>query len=563
MKIAFQEEITPNQSLSEDKIIKIILKNRSIKNQAKFLNPDSPLNTTLKDFGLKKEFNKIIPLLKKIKKNQEMIVIYTDFDADGITGGAILWETLYFLGFKVMPYVPHRQNEGYGFSKKGIDKIKKLYKPSLIISVDHGITADEEVTYAKTLKIPIIITDHHLKPKSIPKNAQAIFHIPQLSGSGVAYFFAKEIYNYFIKETDQKTNQQLTINFQTDYLCLATIGTIADLVPLTDYSRSIAKYGLNSFSKTKRIGIKHILKEANIENKNISTYEVGFIIAPRINALGRLEHAINALRLLCTNQTNKAQSLANHMGLKNKERQDMVKKAVAQAEKQVEALIKAKKLNKIIILKSDRWHEGIIGLIASRIVEKYYRPTIVLTESNGIFKASARSIPCFHITNFLQSLKKFLINVGGHKQAAGFTIEKNKLNLFINQAFKKANKIIDDKDLIKTIQVDLKIPVSQVNLKLARLIEKLEPFGIGNPKPKFYSQVEIIKKQTFGKNNNHLKLFVKDPLKDFHLLELIIFNSKDEFFNLLPGNKVDVVYNLEINRWQSNEKLRGNVKYLF
>jgi len=563
MKIAFQEEITPNQSLSEDKIIKIILKNRSIKNQAKFLNPDSPLNTTLKDFGLKKEFNKIIPLLKKIKKNQEMIVIYTDFDADGITGGAILWETLYFLGFKVMPYVPHRQNEGYGFSKKGIDKIKKLYKPSLIISVDHGITADEEVTYAKTLKIPIIITDHHLKPKSIPKNAQAIFHIPQLSGSGVAYFFAKEIYNYFIKETDQKTNQQLTINFQTDYLCLATIGTIADLVPLTDYSRSIAKYGLNSFSKTKRIGIKHILKEANIENKNISTYEVGFIIAPRINALGRLEHAINALRLLCTNQTNKAQSLANHMGLKNKERQDMVKKAVDQAEKQVEALIKAKKLNKIIILKSDRWHEGIIGLIASRIVEKYYRPTIVLTESNGIFKASARSIPCFHITNFLQSLKKFLINVGGHKQAAGFTIEKNKLNLFINQAFKKANKIIDDKDLIKTIQVDLKIPVSQVNLKLARLIEKLEPFGIGNPKPKFYSQVEIIKKQTFGKNNNHLKLFVKDPLKDFHLLELIIFNSKDEFFNLLPGNKVNVVYNLEINRWQSNEKLRGNVKYLF
>src|SRR3989338_5811514 len=198
MKITFKHELKSDDKFTNEQIITLLLKSRHIKNLNEFLNPTSPLSVSLLDFDqkYKQSFKKVLELLKNIKKNDQMIVAYTDYDADGITGGAILWETLYLLGFKVMPYVPHRKLEGYGFSKKGIYNVKKQYNPALIISVDHGITKVEEIKYAASLGIKIIITDHHLKGENIPK-AESIFHIPALSGSGVAYFFAKEIFNYF------------------------------------------------------------------------------------------------------------------------------------------------------------------------------------------------------------------------------------------------------------------------------------------------------------------------------------------------------------------------------
>ena len=189
MKISFKYEIKHNDKVTENEFIDILLKNRRVKDKEKFLNPPHPSQINLIDFGYRRELKKTLKLLEKIKRNSEMVVVYTDYDADGITGGAILWETLHKLGFKVMPYVPHRKLEGYGFSKKGIDAVKKQYNPSLIISVDHGITAWEKVEYAKKLGIPVIITDHHLKPEKLPDQAEAIFHIPELSGSGVSYFF--------------------------------------------------------------------------------------------------------------------------------------------------------------------------------------------------------------------------------------------------------------------------------------------------------------------------------------------------------------------------------------
>ena len=322
MKIFFKHEIKSEAKVSPQQLLDFILKNRQIKNLKEFLNPKSPLKISLFDFDPKYKLYliKVIKLLKDIKKNQQMIVVYTDYDADGITGGAILWETLHLLGFKVMPYVPHRKFEGYGFSKKGINNVKKEFDPALIISVDHGITKVEEIKYAKSLGIKIIITDHHLKGDKIPK-AEAVFHIPTLSGSGVAYFFAKEIFNSFltsaVEERSGKTaevNQSLANNFAIDYLALAAIGTIADLVPLVGPSRSLVKYGLDVFPIVKRFGIKHILKQAGIADKKITPYEVGFMIAPRINAIGRLEHAIDALRLLCTNDEKKAYELAHKIG---------------------------------------------------------------------------------------------------------------------------------------------------------------------------------------------------------------------------------------------------------
>ncbi len=547
MKIIFKHEIKPGDKI-DSKILKdLILKHRQIKNIKEFLNPLPPLSISLLDFGPKYKLYliKVVKLLKEIKKNNQMIVVYTDYDADGITGGAILWETLHLLGFKAMPYVPDRKKEGYGFSITGIDNVIKEFSPALIISVDHGITKIKEVAYAKSKGIKVIVTDHHLKADKTPK-ADAVFHIPALSGSGVAYFFAKELFKEFKSQTTR--DSLLTGNFLTDYLALASIGTIADLVPLIGPSRSIVKYGLEVFSKVKRFGIKHILRQAGISDKKITPYEVGFIIAPRINAVGRLHHAIDALRLLCTTDEKKAFDLAQKVGLTNTERQDLVKKSVE------EALAKIPKppISKIIVLVSDHWNEGIIGLIASKVSEQFYRPAIVLTKNDGFYKASARSIPSFHITNFLRSLKKFLVDVGGHAQAAGFTISKEKLEKFIKEAEKQADKLIKDKDLERMITADIKIPVSKINIEMVKDLESLEPFGIGNPKPTFLSETELTGAQLFGKTNTHLKVFIGS-------LELIAFNKADKFNELSRGEKIKIVYTLEIDRWNGREKLRGKI----
>ncbi|MCX7881536.1 MAG: single-stranded-DNA-specific exonuclease RecJ [Patescibacteria group bacterium] len=563
MLIKYFKEIKHNDKITNEEIIKIILKKRKIIDLKIFLNPPHPLKISLFDFNknYQKEFKKVIKILKEIKEKNQMIVVYTDYDADGITGGAILWETLYLLGFKVMPYVPERVKEGYGLSIKGIDNVIKQFKPALIITVDHGITKIKEIEYAKSKGVKIIITDHHLKAEKIPK-ANAVFHTSHLSGSGVAYFFAKEIFNRF-----WNNQSKLKAYFETDYLVLASIGIIADLAPLTGTSRSIVKYGLEAFPKTTRVGIRHILKEAGIENKKITPYEIGFIIAPRINATGRLTNALDSLRLLCTKKEEKAYYLANYVGKINRERQDLVEKSVDEAKKQIENLkLKIKNLPKIIFLISKNWHEGIIGLIASKIAEEFYRPTIVMTKTDGHYKGSARSIKGFHITDFLRSLKEFLVDVGGHEQASGFTIEEKMLKKFIEKAQKKANENINEKILEKKIIADLKIPISKINLDLGKKIQAIAPFGVGNPQPIFYSEAIITDAKIFGKKNEHLKIWVKDEnlssslkFQILNYLELIAFNQSPLFSSLSRSQKIKIIYSIEIDRLRDKEKVKGRV----
>ncbi len=556
MKITCRHVIDQDKELKSDEIIALLLKSRRIENVKDFLTPPHPTTIKLSDFGkmYAKSMKKVVALLKQIKKLNKTIVVYTDYDADGVTGGAILWETLHHLGFKVMPYVPDRKKEGYGFSIIGLDAVKKKYDPALVISVDHGITAKDKVTYAKKLGIPVVITDHHLKPDKLPTDALAIFHIPALSGSGVAYVIAHEIYEHFDKD-----NAKLKHNFYHEYPALAAIGTIADLVPLVGPSRSIAYHGLEACAKTTRHGLIHIMRQAGIEGRKITPFEVGFIIAPRINAVGRLGSAINALQLLCTTDSLRAEKLAQSIGNTNRERQDMVKVAVEEAKLMVE---KSKKQPKLIILVSDIWHEGIIGLIASKIAEDYYRPTIVMTKSDGFLKGSARSIPGFHLTNFLRGLKKHLVDVGGHAAAAGFTIEQKRLSTFIKAAERKADTLLKTKDLEKKLEVDFSMPLSLISMRLAQALEKLQPFGTGNPQPVFYSEAELIDAKIFGKKNEHLKFYVKDPRKNSFPLEIVAFGQADLFQNLSTGMKMNITYTLMIDRWGGNERLRGKLIHM-
>lgn len=557
MKIQFKHEIKPGERYTSQQIVDLLLKQRGITEAGDFLNPKSPADIDIRDFdpAYKKQMTVVLKLLEKIKAENGTIVVYTDYDADGVTGGAILWETLHTLGFNAMPYVPHRVHEGYGFSKKGIDAVKKEYDPKLIISVDHGITAREKVEYAKSLGIPIIITDHHMKPDKLPDEAVAIFHIPVLSGSGVSYFFSKAIYDHFKSKTDPAQALPLSVFFQYDYMALAAIGTVADLVPLVGPSRSLVYHGLNAFSQMKRYGIKEILKTAGYEGRVITPYEIGFIIAPRINAIGRLEHALDALRLLCTTNEERAKALASRIGEKNTLRQDLVKDAIDEALKEIEKKYKTD-IPKLIVLKSDKWHEGIIGLIASKIVEKYFRPTIVMTKTGDNYKGSARSIPAFHMTEFLRNHKDMLVDVGGHAQAAGFTITAGRLPEFLKTTAEAADKQLTEKDLEKIIEADIKVPLNILNLDLAHTLISLAPFGVGNQTPVFVSSVRIDRPSTMGKNRDHLKFFSDTEM------EFVCFGKGNLCAELSPNETRDVVFKLEINNWNNQQRLQAKVIHM-
>ncbi len=562
MKIKIKHEIQQDKRINGDELLNIILSHRGVEDKESFLSPPSPLTISLLDFGekYKEQFDNVIKLLSQIKKENRNIIVYTDYDADGITGGAILWETLHLLGFNVFPYVPNRHTEGYGFSLHGIDTVIAEHNPALIISVDHGITAREKIAYAKEKGVPIIVTDHHLKPEVEPDNAFALFHIPVLSGSAVSYFFSKEIYEYFkdILEIPENKQRRLHHNFSADYLTLASIGTIADLVPLIGPSRSVVKYGLDAAGKTDRCGLNHILKEAGIEGKKISPYEVGFIIAPRINAIGRLQHAMDALRLLCTINCERAAQLAGQMGNKNKERQDLVKDGVAEAEQQVVTLYGGK-LPALIILRSNNWNEGIIGLIAAKITEKYYRPTIVMTKSDGFYKASARSIPALHMTDFLREHQSHLVDVGGHAAAAGFTIEEKQIEALTVKAQQTAKEKLQETDFERIIDVDVKLPLSYLSTSIVKKIEELYPFGVGNPQPVFMSDCVLLDAKLMGKKNEHLRLYLKDADKQTYPVEFVYFNGAEQFSTLSSNQKLSVIYSVEINRWGGNEKMQGKI----
>lgn len=622
MKINVKHTL-PAHATSTD-LFELLLHSRSSDSTDTFIHPPHPKLLNLVDFGFEKDYidqamNLIWhchPAHADNKNPHKPIVVYTDYDADGITGGAILWETLHTLGFKAFPYTPNRITEGYGFSTQGLDMVKEKYDPALIISVDHGIVADTQVRYAfEKLGIPVIITDHHHRQEErVPKSAKAIFHIPALSGSGTAYYVAKEIWinskfetlNSKNKEKAKDINQNLAhgiqhleLQFQTDYVGIAAIGTIADLVPLQGPSRSIAYHGLKALTDTTRPGLVALKKVADHVGKTVTTYEVGFLLAPRINASGRLEDALDALRLLCTKDMEKSRVLAEKLNDLNVQRQDMVKEAVEEALKMVDAQKDSDgNLSKILIvyqsnnltnlkpstlnLQPGFWHEGIIGLIASKLCERHHRPTIVLTctseqtntsepynptnlqsfdklrTDSSTYKASCRSISGFHMTDYLTTMKNILVKFGGHEMAAGFSIDADKLEEFRVLSQKYADNHITDEMLERTITVDCELPLSLASIEFAETLEKLAPFGMGNPKPVFVSSGKIINVQAMGRDQKHVRFRL---VKGSERLDFVAFGKAEE---ILDKSKEDtefnIVYTLDINRWNGSEKVQG--KYI-
>ncbi len=518
-------------------LIDLLAKNRGLiaKNQLKeFLNPtiDQILKVKLTDT------QKAIARVDKAIKSKEKIIVYSDYDADGICGSAIMWETLFDLGAQVLPYVPHRINEGYGFYIPAIEKLA-ADGVNLIISVDHGVTAVKQIERAKKLGIDVIITDHHLLPKEVPQS-YALVHSLDLCGAGVAWRFCYDL----VAKIKPSYKQNLI-----DKLELAAIATIADLVPLTGANRTIVKFGLEILNLRSRPGIESLLKDAGIDGQ-IGSFEIGHILAPRINAMGRIEHGLDALRLICAKSRKSADTLAKLLSKTNTRRQDLTTSAVSEA---IDLVIED---HLVGVVSSANWHEGVIGLVASRLVEAHHRPMIVISRGQAYSKGSARSIPGFNIVDAIRASSEYLVDAGGHPMAAGFTIETRYIETFIKKINAYAAGVLTDDLLQPVINIECELERNDINIQTLNLIKTFEPYGVGNPLPTFLTRQMLVEDvRGVGQNSRHLKLQVDG-------MSCIWFNMGEMRMMLRPGYLADIVYTLDENRYNGSSSLQMKIKDL-
>ena len=536
-----------SKSIGED-LIKILLENRGIKGEkeiADFLNPQLSEVTTeavkIDAQGLKKALARI----KKAIESKERIIVFGDYDVDGICGTAILWETLNAMGANVLPYIPSRFEEGYGLSEKGIENLLATDGGcSLIITVDNGIVANDAVDFANKNKIDVIITDHHVPTAKLP-NALAIVHTTLLCGTSVAYLLAGEI---------AKT-QNAKYKILDTHLELVVLATIADLVPLTGANRILVYFGLQKLRQTRRVGLLALFNKSGIIKEEIGTYEIGHVIAPRLNAMGRLASAMDSLRLVCTSDKKRADEFANLLNETNLERQRFTKEALDHAKN----IVAKDGLKSLIFIADESYHQGIVGLVAGRMVEEFYLPSIIISKGKIHSRASARSIKGFNIVEFLRSASDLLVDIGGHPMAAGFTVETDKIELLEKRLYESAQKLLTKEILERILRIDCELNSSLINQETYSLIQQLSPFGMANPEPTFLTKNLIIFDiRTVGKTGDHLKLRFK--IGDSGVLINGIAFGMGEGSKLKIGDKVDVVYTLSSNNWGNRQSIELKIK---
>ncbi|PIU24420.1 single-stranded-DNA-specific exonuclease RecJ [Candidatus Berkelbacteria bacterium CG08_land_8_20_14_0_20_39_8] len=519
----------------------IVKKIGSTEDLKKFLEPD--FDKDFFDPWLLPDFEVAINRIKSAIGGQEKIGIYADYDADGIPGAALLYRALQTLENQAEIYIPARV-DGYGFNKSGIDYlISKGCK--LIISVDLGIRELEFAKYIAERNVDLIISDHHEPDDELPKTLAVInpkrkdskYPFRELCGAGVVFKIIQGLGKFYPKKINEK--------FLKWNLDLPAISTISDVVPLISENRIIAKFGLKVLSKTKNIGLQELYKVANIDQNKIDSYTVGFQIGPRINAPGRLDHATESFVLLTTKDPERAYKSAKHLQEKNEVRQIEMEKIFQSAIK----IIDSQKLavGKIIIVKKSGWQKGIIGPVASRIVEKYLRPVIILSEKNGILDGSCRSISGFDITKALQSSEKYLLGFGGHSGAAGVHLEEKDFEKFKEKISEYANEKISEDQLLPKIPIDLELGKRKISVNLFKEFEKFEPFGLGNPKPIFLtSNIKLISHRLVGKENKHLQLRFSDGISE---TKAVVFNHGIDLKKLISGENYNIVYQPGLNFW--------------
>jgi single-stranded-DNA-specific exonuclease len=507
----------------------------------------------LHDPFLMNDMDKAVNRISQALRHQEKILICGDYDVDGITSVALLKFCLPSLGAEVFTYLPNRFEDGYGFHALSVDYAKSL-GVTLLITVDCGITANDTVEYANKSGIDVIITDHHEPsgqgPNAYatlnPKREDSTYPDKNLAGIGVAFKFVQAL----IQE------EILQIPLQP-LLELVALGTVADVVHLTGENRVFVHFGLESLSHTSHVGLKALMKVAGVAHgRQINPVAIGFQLGPRINAVGRLGTPTQALNLLLTKSPTDADRLAEHLNLLNQQRQLIEEKILNHAKDQI-AKMDLENMNFIVVSGED-WHEGVIGIVASKISEMYYRPSCIISINDGVGKGSGRSIPCFNLFECLQEVSELLIEFGGHQIAAGFRIDPSQIDAFRISCSQIAQNRLSAEDLIPKIEIDAETRMGDLDFRSVKALEKLTPFGLGNPKPRLLLRNlrTRFEPRQVGADGNHLKLvFVKDQ----RTISAIAFNFGRFAREIASTKELDVIATPEINEWNGRETIQLNV----
>jgi len=477
----------------------------------------------------------------------DKICIYGDFDCDGITSTALLYETLCEMGADVYPFVPNRFQHGYGLNTDIISELADK-KYHLIITVDNGIANYREVAAAKKLGIKVIVTDHHQPQATLPPADAVVnprqpdcgYPFKELAGVGVAFKLAQAL--------AAEPGSRINIEKKLD---LVAIGTVADIVPLLGENRVLVTKGLELINKSPRPGIAALKLISGLRDNKVTSGQVSYMLAPRFNAAGRISSARYGLKLLLTNDYSQAKSLALELNRYNQERQKIENEILSDALGRIEkdGLHKSNS----IILSSPAWHEGVSGIVASRIIERYYRPTLLFTESNGVLKGSGRSIPNVNLFKALTDCQELLISFGGHKAAAGVRLRKENLAKFTERFNSVLADLLDVEELVDIIKVDAAVGLDDISDKILEEIEQLEPFGKSNPTPKFMtSGIYLGDQRRIGKGDN-LRFLVSSEGHAFNTVGFRLADI-DKIFN--HKHTADIVYQLGRDRWNGGNALQ-------
>ncbi len=496
--------------------------------------------------------------IKKALKNEEKITIYGDYDVDGITGVAILWQLLTMLGASVDFYIPHRIDEGYGLNDKAIESLAKS-GTGLLITVDCGITAFDSADLAKQLGLDLIITDHH-KPEARLPTALAIVHpateksYPNQASCGamVAFKLAWAIANEF--KAGPKLEPELR-DFMLNATSLAAMGTVADIMELRGENRVLTSCGLKTLAQCELCGIEALIETAGLTGQGLDAYHIGFRLAPMLNAAGRMGHARLAVELLTSNSVKRSAQIAEYLKGQNEQRRRYERKIFKQACE----MIVQQGLNhpdqKSIVLAGEDWHTGVIGIVASRIVDKYYRPTIIINAADGIAQGSARSIGGFNLLKAIRACSQHLRSFGGHEMAAGLTLETGKIKEFAADLEAYAKENLTDADIIEKLHIDAIARLKQFPLPAVKELGMLGPFGQGNPQPIFATMgVRLASSpRRVGAKSSHLQLAITDNTAS---ISCIGFGMGSLEKKLLECDFFNVAYQPGINSYNGNTNVQ-------
>ena len=540
-------ELKSKYNISE--LLATILVNKNITTQKEINEFLNPTRNDFFDAFLMNDMDIAIKRIKKAIENQEKVIIYGDYDVDGITSITVLKSFLKDVGLDVDYYIPNRLEEGYGLNKNAIDEIaKKEYK--LMITVDCGISAIEEVDYANSLGIEVIITDHHEPGDEIPKALAVVdnkrkdnkYPFRELAGVGVAF------------KVSQALAQSMNIREEEylKYLDIVCVGTISDIVPLVSENRVITKLGLKLVKQTRNMGLRAIINSSGYSQINSTT--ISFGVAPRINACGRMGKAEQALKLLLSKDIYEVNKLTQELNSYNRERQEIEKEIFENVLTKIEQNNLAK--NRTIVVGGENWHHGVIGIVSSKITEKYFKPSILLSfEEDGTGKGSGRSIPGFDLHEALMKCENCLEKFGGHSMAVGLTIKKENLEQFYKE-FEKIAEENEIENIIPIINVDAKIELDKIDKSVVEDLKQLEPFGEANKTPTFALKnirIDSIRALSEGK---HLKLTLRE---NNQIINAIGFNIGELAEAYKIGDKIDIAGVLEINTFNGIDKLQRNI----